>query len=127
MKFTINIGTIKGTNHGSQSAQMSHIQVGEIIERGFESTGLKYAIDWKFSKGGDWSRELVAVIEVTTDTSGDFHDFEDMWFLLKELVRSTDQDCIAIEGIKHVDGGYLLFHPNYLGERYLFDSKYLVR
>ena len=127
MKFTINIGTAKGTNHGSQSAEMSHIQVGEIVERGFESTDLNYSIDWKFSTGGDWTRELVAVIVVNINSGGDFHDFEDMWFLLKELVRSTDQDCIAIEGIKHTDGGYLLYHPNYTGERYAFDSKYIVR
>lgn len=125
MRFTLNIGTNVGTQHGTQH-HIPVTMIGQIVETTLEDlcddTRIKHAIDWKRSEGGDWESELVMV--VTIDCPID--DFESLWFTLLELVRTTGQDCIAIDGIKHREGGYLLFHPAYSGERYTFAREFFL-
>lgn len=125
MKFKLNIGTEVGNNHGIQHDIPKSV-IGQIVETTFEElsadTGINYSIEWKLSAGGDWPPE--SIIVVTLDVSSE--DFGPFWFTLLELVRTTGQDCIAIDGINHRDGGYLLFHPGYDSERYAFDRTFFV-
>ena len=123
--FKLNIGTEVGNNHGIQH-DIPRTMIGQIVETTLEElcddTGITHGIEWKRSEGGDWDSELIMVITLRVP----LNDFESLWFTLLELVRTTGQDCIAIDGINHRDGGYLLFHPSYASERFTFDRSYFV-
>jgi hypothetical protein len=128
--FTLNIGTEIGTNHGNQ-ADISPAGIEQIVRDTLDEltldcipqNGITYDIESKMSPGGDWEAELILVVTVRVP----LNDFEGFWFTLLELVRATGQDCIAIDGIDHKDGGYMLFHPRYDGWRFAFDRTYFVK
>ena len=114
--FKLNIGTEIGNDHGFQS-DIAPEGIKRIVADTFDKlaaeTGITYELESKLSTGGDWDPELIIVVTLRVP----LNDFEGLWFTLLDLVRTTGQDCIAIDGINHRDGGYLLFHPNYASTR----------
>ena len=125
MRFKLNIGTEVGSNHGIQH-DIPKSKIDQIVETTFEElsadTDINYSIERKLSTGGDWAPELIIVVTLNVSSE----DFGPFWFTLLELVRTTGQDCIAVDGISHCNGGYLLFHPDYDSERYTFDRTFFV-
>ena len=123
MRFVANIGTAIGTEHGPQK-HISQSDIGKAVVDAMDQPGVPHRISWRMSDKGDRKPELVVVVTIDIDPNTD--QFADMWHCLLGLVRTTGQDCIALQGVQHSDGGTMLFHPNYCGERYLFDSAYFT-
>ena len=127
MLITLNIGTVKGINHGSYKEQMTIEDTLNLVADELSLAGLRFSLRKTMSMGGDWNPETIVVAEVNCRINHPNDDIGSLWFALQELVRITDQDAIAVHGINHVDGGFVLFHPNYEGERYDFNVDYFVK
>ena len=123
MKLIANIGTTVGTEHGSQ-AELSQADIERATAKAFSRLGMPHTTSVRMSNGGDWAPEPVVV--VTVDIDPDSEQLAGLMSCILELVSTAGQDCIALQDVKHHNGGTMVFHPAYHGERYLFNADYFT-
>ncbi len=121
--LTMNIGTINGTQHNEAGEQRTDREQYDTIIQTLTRYGLSFGIREAVSDGGDWDPETIFVVKIRLLTEV---CLDDSWRAMKRLVTRCRQDAIAIDGIDQIDGGTILFHPNYNGERYLFNRAYFI-
>ena len=105
------------TNIGLESHGIGTSIVNQLTTNAIGEKNRIIASDCRLSSGGDWSPELVLIQKIEiSDLPAFIRAFESLCLLLGE-------DCIAVKGITL---GFLIFSPNYSGERFSFNSDFFI-
>lgn len=113
MIIRINLGMANAKSHG-----IDYLNLVSLLELSLVSYGSVSATCTKISGGGDWEPEEILIAEISVD------DIEFVNRALEALSVVLDEDSIAVSVLGNE--GYLIWNPNYTGEKYEFNSDYFL-
>ena len=109
----INLGMDNASKYG-----IGYLEMVSLLSSAIRDYGKIDCTCSKMSKGGDWKPEPILIADIDVSEWVGFNR------ALEALCVVLNEDSIAVSLIGRE--GYLIFHPNYAGERYPFNFDYFL-
>ena len=113
MIVRINLGMANAQSYG-----IDYLNLVALLQSSVKNCGDVTATCTKLSDGGDWQPESILIAEIETS------DIQSVNRSLEALAVVLDEDSIAVSVLGNE--GYLIWNPNYSGEKYDFNSNYFL-
>tara|TARA_R100000406_G_scaffold58601_1_gene40497 strand:- start:1000 stop:1350 length:351 start_codon:yes stop_codon:yes gene_type:complete len=110
-------------NLGMENAEgcgLDYLNLVALLNLSIGGVGSVTSACSKLSDGGDWEPENILIAEIRTNAVS----IKELNKRLESLALVLNEDSIAVSVLG--DEGYLVFNPNYTGEKYDFNIDYFT-
>lgn len=113
MLITINLGIDNSIANG-----IDYNSLLSLLDLSLGDYGSVMGATSKMSEGGDWEPEKILIAKIETNS------LESVNRRLEALAVVLNEDSIAVSVLG--DEGYLIFNPNYNGEKYDYNHNFFM-